>query len=60
LILAQAAGSNGATLAYVRRGERAIADYVDDDRSSCTGDTNREGPGSAPYACVGGLVDVAR
>lgn len=58
--IARPAGDNGATLEYVRRGERAIADYVDDDRSSCTGDTNRDGPGSAPYACVGGLVDVAR
>ena len=58
--IAQPAGSNGATLAYVRRGERAIADYVDDDRSSCTGGTNTDGPGAAPYTCVGGLVDVAK
>lgn len=53
-------GCVGATLTYVRRGERAIADYVDDDRSSCTSGTNSDGPGGTPYTCVGGLVDVAK
>jgi len=58
--IAEPAGGNGATLTYVRRGERAIADYVDDDSSSCTGGTNTDGPGGTPYTCVGGLVDVAK
>ena len=58
--IAQPAGGNGATLTYVRRGERAIADYVDDDSSSCPGGTNTGGPGGTPYTCVGGLVDVAK
>lgn len=58
--IARAAGANGATLDYVRRGERAITDYVDDDRSSCAGGTNSDGPGGTPYTCVGGQVDVAR
>jgi hypothetical protein len=54
------AGANGATLDYVRRGERAIADYVDDDSSSCVGGTNTGGPGGTPYTCVGGQIDVAK
>jgi len=54
------AGANGATLDYVRRGEWAIADYVDDDSSSCTGGTNADGPGGTPYSCVGGRVDIPR
>jgi hypothetical protein len=58
--IAEPAGANGATLVYVRRGERAIADYVDDDRSGCTGGTNSDGPGGTPYTCVGSLVDLAR
>ncbi len=58
--IAQPAGANGATLTYVRRGERAIADYVDDDNSSCSGGTNTDGPGGTPYTCVGSFVDVAK
>lgn len=58
--IARPAGSNSATLAYVRRGERAIADYVDDDRSSCTAGSNRDGPGGTAYTCVGGQIDIAK
>jgi hypothetical protein len=58
--IAQAAGGNGATLAYVRQGERALAYYVDDDSSGCSGGTNSDGPGGTPYPCVGSLVDVAK
>jgi hypothetical protein len=35
--------TNGATLDYVRKGERALAYYVDDDRSSCTNNANTDG-----------------
>lgn len=58
--IAEPAGANGATLAYVRRGERTLTDYVDDDSSGCSGGTNTDGPGGTPYSCVGGLVDVAK
>ena len=56
----QASGANGATLAYVRRGERALSSYVDDDSSGCSGGTNSDGPGGTPYTCTGSLVDVAK
>jgi hypothetical protein len=58
--IAEAAGGNGATLTYLRSGERSIADYVDDDSSGCAGGANTDGPGGTPYTCVGGLVDVAK
>jgi hypothetical protein len=58
--IAEPAGANGATLTYVRRGDRAIADYVDDDSSGCAGGVSTGGPGGTAYACVGGLVDVAK
>ncbi|HEX2687939.1 MAG TPA: hypothetical protein VHN14_15030 [Kofleriaceae bacterium] len=35
----QASGANGATLAYLRQGERALIYYVDDNSSSCAGGT---------------------
>ncbi|MEO8706214.1 MAG: hypothetical protein ABI867_39655 [Kofleriaceae bacterium] len=54
------AGTNGATLDYVRQGETPLAYYVDDDRSSCTNDVNTAGPGGTPYACTGSFVDVPR
>lgn len=53
-------GSNGATLDYVRRGERALAQYVDDDNSGCSAGANTGGPGGTAYTCVGGQVDVAK
>jgi hypothetical protein len=46
-------GDNGAGLAHLHRGERLIGVYVDDDRSSCSGDVNRDGPGGMPYLCTG-------
>ena len=49
--VARPLGDNGAMLDYVRHGERAIADYVDDDSSGCTGGSNTDGPGGTPY-CV--------
>jgi hypothetical protein len=58
--IAQPAGANGATLDYVRQGERAIAAYVDDDSSGCSAGSNADGPGGTPYPCVGSLVDIAR
>lgn len=58
--IAQAAGSNGATLAYVRKGERALTAYVDDDNSSCSAGVNTDGPGGTPYTCVGSLVDIPK
>ncbi len=56
----KADGANSATLDYVRQGVRAIADYVDDDSSSCTNGANSDGPGGTPYQCVGGQVDLAK
>jgi lysophospholipid acyltransferase (LPLAT)-like uncharacterized protein len=44
----------------VRRGERALAYYVDDNRSGCSANTNTDGPGGTPYTCVGGLIDLAK
>jgi hypothetical protein len=58
--IAQPAGANGATLDYVRHGERAVSAYVDDDSSGCTGGSNTDGPGGTPYPCAGGLIDIAR
>jgi hypothetical protein len=52
------ADQNGATLDYVRRGERVLSDYVDDDSSGCSGGTTNGGPGSTAYTCVGSLVDI--
>ncbi|HEX2687940.1 MAG TPA: hypothetical protein VHN14_15035 [Kofleriaceae bacterium] len=56
----QASGANGATLTYLRQGERALTYYVDDDSSSCAGGTNSDGPGGTPYTCTGSFVDVAK
>jgi hypothetical protein len=53
-------GDNSATLDHVRRGERAVADYVDTDRAGCVADTNTGGPGGTPYTCVGGLIDLPK
>jgi hypothetical protein len=46
-------GDNGATLAHVHRGARPVGVYVDDDRGSCAGDVNRDGPGGLPFPCTG-------
>ena len=51
---------NGATLSYVRQGEQPLSYYVDDDRSSCTNNSNTDGPGGTPYACTGSFVDVPK
>ena len=51
-------GDNAATLSYVRQGEQDLADYVDDDSSSCSGGTNTGGPGGTPYTCVGSFATV--
>ena len=56
----QLSGTNGATLTYVRRGERALTYYVDDDRSSCTNNANTDGPGGTAYSCTGSYVDVPK
>jgi hypothetical protein len=56
----QLSGTNGATLAYVRRGERALTYYVDDDRSSCVNNANTDGPGGTAYSCTGSYVDVPK
>jgi len=53
-------GENGATLDYVRQGDKALAYYVDDDQSSCTGGVNAAGPGGTAYQCSGSFVDVNR
>ena len=60
VFIPQPAGGNGATLDYVRQGERALADYVDDNSGGCSAGVNTDGPGGTPYACVGGQVDIAR
>jgi len=54
------AGDNGATLDYVRHGTTPLADYVDDDSSSCVNGANTAGPGGMAYTCVGGQVDLAK
>jgi hypothetical protein len=51
---------NGATLTYVRQGERPLAFYVDDDNSSCVNGANTDGPGGTPYPCAGSFVDIAK
>jgi hypothetical protein len=56
----QLSGTNGATLAYVRRGERALTYYVGDDRSSCVNGANTDGPGGTAYSCTGSYVDVPK
>ncbi|HZJ66779.1 MAG TPA: hypothetical protein VFD36_24905 [Kofleriaceae bacterium] len=58
--VAEAAGDNGATLDYARRGERALADYVDIDSKGCTAGTNTDGPGGTPYTCVGALIELSK
>jgi hypothetical protein len=52
-------GDNGATLDHLQRGERLVGVYVDDDRSGCAGDINRDGPGGVPYPCTGSDHRVA-
>mgnify|MGYP000072392113 FL=1 len=54
----QPAGANGATLAYARRGELALTQYVDDNYSGCAAGVT-PGPGGATYTCTGSFVDVA-
>ncbi len=53
-------GGNGATLDYVRQGDKPLAYYVDDNSSSCTGGVNTAGPGGTAYQCTGSLVDIAK
>lgn len=53
-------GTNGATIDYVRQGERPLAFYVDDDRSSCVNNSNTDGPSGTAYTCTGGFVDIAK
>ena len=57
---AQLDATNGATLTYVRKGERALTYYVDDDRSSCSNNVNTDGPGGTAYTCTGSYVDVPK
>jgi hypothetical protein len=52
--------ANGATLDYVRHGERALMDYVDDDGTGCSGGINPDGPGGVTCTCDGGVVDIAK
>jgi hypothetical protein len=56
----KAAGPNGATIDSVRTGTKALAYYVDDDRSSCTNNVNNAGPNGAAYACTGSAVSLAK
>ena len=58
--IAEPGDDNGATLDYVRNGERALTDYVDDDRTGCSGGTTTDGPEGVTFTCVGGLVDVVK
>ena len=58
--VATPAGSNGATIEAVRTGVKALAYYVDDDRSSCTNDTTNAGPNGSTYACTGSVVSFAK
>jgi hypothetical protein len=58
--IAQLDATNGATLTYVRKGERALTYYVDDDRSSCSNNVNTDGPGGTAYTCTGSYVDVPK
>jgi len=60
VFIAEPDGANGATLDYVRHGERALSLYVDDDASGCVAGNNTGGPGGAAYTCAGGQVDVAK
>ena len=53
-------GTNGATLDYVRKGEKPLTYYVDDDRSSCVNNANTDGPGGTAYTCTGSFVDVPK
>lgn len=46
-------GDNGATLDYVRKGDKKIDVYVDDNQSGCTGGKNYDGPADAGYPCTG-------
>jgi hypothetical protein len=58
--VAEPAGDNGATLAYVRHATTPYADYVDDDSSGCVGGANPDGPGGTPYTCVGGQITLPK
>lgn len=61
--IVQPSGANGATLEYVRRGERAVMAYVDDNNSDCSGagaGVNTRGPGGVPYTCSGSLLEIAK
>jgi hypothetical protein len=55
------AGDNGATLDYIRTGEKPFTDYVDDDKSECIKGAKTGGPDPAvSYSCVGGGVDLGK
>ena len=47
-------GDNSAELHYVHRGVRPLAQYVDEDFSSCENGVNSDGPDGGSYPCVGG------
>ena len=49
----KAQGDNGASLDYVRKGDKKVEVYVDDNQSGCTGGKNYDGPGDAGYPCTG-------
>ena len=58
----KAAGDNGATLEYVRRGVTPLTAYVDDNRATCTHGTI-VGPatvGGATFTCAGGELSIAK
>lgn len=52
-------GDAGATLRYVRQGERALKIYVDDDNTDCSGGKS-PGPDGVLFDCVGGSVSLAK
>jgi hypothetical protein len=53
----RASGDNGATLEYVRTGQKKIDVYVDDNSSGCVNGANSAGPGGLAYSCAGGQYD---
>lgn len=53
----QPSGTNGATLEYVNKGMKSANVYVDDDKSSCTGDKNTKD--GVAYACVGSAFTLS-
>lgn len=56
----RAAGTNGATLDYVHRGELAHADvYVDDNNDGCTNGTNTNTRDGKKYKCVGSAFTLS-